>query len=236
MAKTKKVTSYSGWASGRCVVVGISGGIAAYKIPGLVNQLKYEGAEIHVIMTSHATKFITPMTLQVLSQNPVQVDMFETSDLGQIEHIDLADRADVLVVAPATANILGKVAGGIADDLLTSTIMSTTSPVLFCPAMNVHMYENQIVQENIQKLKKLKYRFVDPEVGALACGYEGRGRLADQDVMLRAIRRILDAPRTLSAAPIRSAFAKVADAPQPLWRRRASADTRRSASARRRVK
>lgn len=187
----KKIGPYSGWANGRCIVVGITGGIAAYKVPHVVNQLKYQGADVHVILTAHGAKFVTPVTLQTLSLNPVRTEMFDAGADWKMEHIDLADRAHLVVVAPATANLLGKVAHGLADDLLSTTIMSTRAPVLLCPAMNVHMYANPIVQENIRSLKKHGYHFLDPDEGDLACGYEGKGRLPESDVILRTIQRLL---------------------------------------------
>jgi phosphopantothenoylcysteine decarboxylase/phosphopantothenate--cysteine ligase len=177
--------------SGRTIIFGVTGGIAAYKAAGIVSRLKALGADVHVIMTRNATKFITPLTFRVLSGNPVAIDMFDPSHPHGTEHISLADMADIVVVAPATANIIGKVANGIADDLLSTVIMATRAPVLFAPAMNVHMYENPIVQGNIEKLKGYGYSFVGPEEGPLACGYEGRGRLAREEEIIKAIAEIL---------------------------------------------
>lgn len=163
----------------RCVVLGITGGIAAYKAADLVSRLKKMGADVKVIMTRSAAEFIAPLTLQSLSQNPVAMDMFEEPRSWEIRHISLAQSADVFVIAPCTANVIGKIAGGLADDLLTTTVMATKAPVLIAPAMNTNMYENPIVQQNIQKLTSLGYTFIAPESGRLACGDIGRGKLAD---------------------------------------------------------
>lgn len=188
------------------IVVGITGSIAAYKSAYLVSKLKQQGANIDVIMTENATKFITPLTFQTLSQNKVYMDMFGwdsagdcpsflkkkgTVPVGKMAHISLADKADLIIVCPATANIIGKIASGIANDLLSTTIMSTTVPVLFAPAMNDKMYNNKIVSGNIRKLKSIGYKFIEPETGLLACGYYGKGRLADIDKILNVIKLTL---------------------------------------------
>ena len=160
------------------VVLGITGGIAAYKACEIVSGLKKLNANVDVIMTRAATEFITPLTLQSISQNKVSIDMFQRPENWEIEHISLAKKADLLVIAPATANIIGKLANGIADDLLSTTALATKAPILIAPAMNTNMYTNPIVQENIEKLKKLGVGFVAPESGRLACGDVGEGRLA----------------------------------------------------------
>lgn len=177
--------------SGKRIVFGVTGGIAAYKAAGIVSRLRSMEADVHVIMTRNATRFVTPLTFKTLSGNPVAVDMFDPHHPHGTEHISLADMADIVVVAPATANIIGKVANGIADDFLSTVIMATKAPVLFAPAMNVHMYENPIVQGNIEKLKGYGYFFVGPEEGILACGYEGKGRMAKEEEIIRAIAEIL---------------------------------------------
>lgn len=174
------------------IVVGITGGIAAYKSAYLVSRLKREEASVDVIMTKNSTKFITPLTLQALSGNLVKTDMFEDiSSAWEIDHISLAKKADIVVIAPATANFLGKVACGIADDLLSTTIMATNAPVLFAPAMNSNMFKNPIVRENIEKLKKSGYIFIGPEKGMLACGDEGEGRLSDIEKIIEKIYQII---------------------------------------------
>lgn len=159
------------------VVIGITGGIAAYKACGIISYLKSEGANIDVIMTKNACEFITPLTIETLSGSKVITDMFKRSDYIEVEHISLANKADLFLIVPATANIIGKVANGIADDMLSTTIMATKSPVIFAPAMNNNMYENKIVQNNIEKLKSYGYKFIEPDVGKLACGYEAKGKL-----------------------------------------------------------
>lgn len=163
----------------KCVVIGVTGGIAAYKTLDIVSNLKKKNIDIHVIMTKSATEFVTPLSFQSLSQNQVTIDMFEEPRAWEIQHISLAKKADIMLVAPATANIIGKVANGIADDILSTTIMATKAPVVFAPAMNTHMYENPIVQGNIEKLKSYGYMFIEPASGRLACGDVGKGKLAD---------------------------------------------------------
>ncbi|MEW5820154.1 MAG: bifunctional phosphopantothenoylcysteine decarboxylase/phosphopantothenate--cysteine ligase CoaBC [Cyanobacteriota bacterium] len=162
---------------GKNIVLGITGCIAAYKTAELIRLLVKSGANVEVIMTESATRFITPLTLSTLSQNKVYIDMFEEPENYSIDHISLADKADIIIVVPATANIIGKVANGIADDLLSSTIMAARSPVFIAPAMNTNMWNNSIVQENINKLRVKGYYFINPESGDLACGYKGDGRL-----------------------------------------------------------
>jgi len=173
------------------VVLGITGGIAAYKAAELVRLLVSEGARVHVVMTAAACRFVTPLTFQTLSGNPVATELFSLVEESSIGHIALADRARVMVIAPATANTIGKISAGIADDLLSTVISATRAQVLLCPAMNVHMWENPIVQANIQRLRSLGYRFAEPGAGFLACGYEGKGRMAEPADILEDIRRIL---------------------------------------------
>jgi phosphopantothenoylcysteine decarboxylase/phosphopantothenate--cysteine ligase len=145
------------------------------------------GADVHVVMTESATAFITPLTLQTISRNPVSVRMFDPPGTWEVRHVSLADRADLVVVVPATANIIGKVSAGIADDLLSTAIMAAKAPVLFVPAMNVHMWENPILQNNIDRLRSFGYTFMEPAAGRLACGYEGRGRLPETESILELI-------------------------------------------------
>lgn len=166
------------------IVLGVTGGIAAYKACDIVSRLKKLGANIDVIMTKSATEMVGPHTFQALSQNPVIIDTFTTPRYWDIEHISLAQKADILLVAPATANIIGKVANGIADDMLSTTIMASTAKVVFAPAMNTKMYENKIVQQNIEKLVSLGYKFIEPDSGRLACGDIGKGKLADVDQII----------------------------------------------------
>lgn len=164
---------------GKCVVLGVTGGIAAYKAAELLRLLVKSGAEVHVVMTRSAQEFMTPLTFQTLSGNPVHTELFSLIQEQEIGHISLADRADLVLVAPATANLIGKVANGIADDLLTTTIMATRSKVLFAPAMNSNMWENPLYQGNHTKLEGLGYSFVEPAYGELACGWQGKGKLPD---------------------------------------------------------
>jgi phosphopantothenoylcysteine decarboxylase / phosphopantothenate---cysteine ligase len=168
---------------GRKIILGVTGGIAVYKAVELLRLLTKAGAEVHVVMTRGATEFVTPLTFQTLSGNPVHLELFNLISEQQIGHISLAERADLFVIAPATANFIGKVACGIADDLLTTTVMATKAPVLIAPAMNVNMYQNPIYKENEERLKKHGYLFVAPACGMLACGYEGEGKLQDPAVI-----------------------------------------------------
>lgn len=177
--------------NGKTIVLGITGGIAAYKSAKLVSKLKDLKADIFVIMTENATEFITPLTLQTLSQNPVYIDMFKLIEKTKIGHISLSKRGDIIVIAPATANIMGKIASGIADDLLTLTVMASTCPKLIAPAMHSNMYENQIVQQNIKNLEDLGYEFIGPETGKLASGDIGIGRLAKIEDIINKIIEIL---------------------------------------------
>lgn len=173
------------------IVVGITGGIAAYKACGIVSFLKSEGANVDVIMTTNACQFITPLTLETLSGNKVVTDMFDETDYIDVKHISLAKNADLFLIVPATANIIGKVANGIADDMLSTTIIATQAPVIFAPAMNNQMYENRIVQDNIEKLKRYGYKFIEPEVGNLACGYEAKGKLAKKKMIIESLKQSL---------------------------------------------
>ena len=182
---------------GKKIILGVTGGIAAYKAAELVRELVRSGAEVFVVMTRSAQAFITPLTFQTLSGNKVTTELFSLIEESEIGHISLADRAELLVIAPATANIIGKIAGGIADDMLTTIVMATKAPVLLAPAMNVHMWENPICQENIQRLRSRGFHFIDPEAGELACGYEGKGRLAEIPAIVEEIRSILS-PRDLA--------------------------------------
>jgi phosphopantothenoylcysteine decarboxylase/phosphopantothenate--cysteine ligase len=187
--------------NGKRIVLGVSGGIAAYKAVELLRLYVKAGAEVFVIMTESAQQFVTPLTFQTLSGNPVHTDLFNLYQEKEIGHISLADRADLFVVAPATANVVGKVASGIADDMLTTTLMATRAPVLFVPAMNVNMWENPIYRQNEEKLRGLGYHFMEPAVGSLACGWEGKGKLPDPQAILEESGRILG-PRDLEGETV----------------------------------
>ena len=173
------------------ILVGVTGGIAAYKSAGIVSLLKKKGYNVKVVMTENATKIIGPLTLETLSRNRIYVDMWDSNPHYEVEHISLADWADVVLIAPATYNIIGKVANGIADDMLTTVIsaVSVRKPVFFALAMNVNMYENPILKENINKLKSFGYRFIDAEEGLLACNYSAKGRMSEPENIVDEIER-----------------------------------------------
>ena len=170
------------------IVIGITGGIAAYKVCGIISYLKKQGANVYVIMTRNACEFITPLTIETLSGNKVTTDMFKRPDYIDVKHISLANRADLFLIVPATANIIGKVANGIADDMLSTTIMATRAPVIFAPAMNNKMYENPIIQNNLEKLKSYGYKIIEPPVGHLACGYDAKGKLPKNEEIIDYIK------------------------------------------------
>lgn len=175
----------------KTVVIGVSGGIAVYKCLDVISRLRKLGVNVNVIMTKSATEFVAPLSFQSLSQNYVVCDMFEDPKTWDVEHISLAKKADVFLIAPATANVIGKIANGIADDMLTTTVMATKGKVLIAPAMNTNMYENPIVQRNISILKELGYNFVEPESGRLACGDTGKGKLATPETIVNEVVNLL---------------------------------------------
>ena len=172
------------------VVLGISGSIGAYKAGDLVRQLKDAGYAVTCVMTQRAMKFIAPLTLQALSERKIYTDMFDLES-PQIIHTTLADHARLVIVAPATANIIGKFANGLADDLLSCILLATRAKILFAPAMNVHMWQHPTVQRNVTALKRLGLRFVGPDVGKLACGYEAIGHLAETEEIVRAAKQLI---------------------------------------------
>lgn len=182
------------------IIIGITGGIAAYKICDLIRLLKKDGFNVEAIMTKNATEFITPLTIQTLTGNPVHTELFNLINQSEIGHISLADRADLIVIAPATANIIGKLANGIADDLLTTTVLASKSEVLLVPSMNVNMWEHPVVRENIKKLQKY-YRVMEPAEGMLACGVYGSGRLPDVEDIFFEIKSIF-IPKILSGKKV----------------------------------
>ena len=199
--------------SGKKIVLGVSGGIAVYKACELVSRLKKLNADVHVIMTASAAKFVAPLTFQSLSLNQVAVDMFDTPNYWEIEHISLAKLADVIVIAPATANIIGKLANGIADDMLSTTVMATKAKVMIAPAMNTNMYENPVLKRNIKLLSELGYIMIPPTEGRLACGDVGKGKMAEPAVIEESIIDLLNpkqdmAGRTVlvTAGPTREAI------------------------------
>lgn len=187
---------------GKKVILGICGGISAYKSALVCRGLKKLGAEVIVVMTKAGTKFITPLTMETLSENEVVTELFPEKKMVGTHHITLADWADLVLIAPATANIIGKIKSGIADDILTTVVISTKSKVLFAPAMNVKMWDNPVVQENISFLKKLGYKFIEPGIGDLACGDFGKGRMAEPEDIIKNVIELLSEKKDLEGKTI----------------------------------
>ena len=176
----------------KTIVVGVTGGIAAYKACDVVSRLRKLGSGVHGIMTQSACEFVAPLTLQTLSNNFVIRDMFQDPKTWEVEHIELAKAADLFLIVPATANFIGKIASGIADDMLTTTVMATRAKCIIAPAMNTNMYSNPIVQDNIDKLRGLGYGFIEPASGLLACGDTGKGKLADVDTIIESVEEYFE--------------------------------------------
>ena len=172
---------------GKHILIGVCGGIAAYKIPDVISRLIKLGAQVKVVMTKAATEFVTPLTFQSMSQNPVACDMFAEPVAWEIRHISLAQWADVMLIAPATANVIGKLANGIADDMLTTVAMAVQKPIVLAPAMNTAMYENAAVQGNMRTLSERGVMLLEPDSGRLACGAVGKGKLVSTETMLEAV-------------------------------------------------
>lgn len=172
------------------IVLGVSGGIAVYKACALTSKLVQKGANVKVVMTKGATQFVQPLTFQAISRNPVYIDAFDEKNPKNIAHIDLADWADLVILAPATAHLLGKVANGLADDMLTTILLATQAPVYVAPAMNVHMYDHPAVKQNLKTLESYGYRFIEPGDGYLACGYVGKGRLEEPENIIAVIEKV----------------------------------------------
>ncbi len=185
--RKRSVTEEGKMLNGKKVLLCVTGGIAVYKAAALTSKLTQAGAEVKVILSESAAKFVTPLTFQALSRNDVYIDTFDEKDSKVIAHIDLADWADLVLIAPATANIIGKIANGIADNMISTTLLAATSPVWVAPAMNVHMYEHPAVQKNIETLHRFGYQFIEPNEGYLACGYVGRGRLEEPEKIVELI-------------------------------------------------
>lgn len=181
----------------KTIVIGVTGGIAVYKVCDLVSRLKKLDATVKVIMTRSAAKFVSPLTFQTLSAGKVYTEMFEYLDHWDVEHISIAKSADVFLVAPATANVIGKIRHGIADDMLTTTIMASTAPKVIAPAMNTNMYMNPVVQDNMKALKEMGYIFAEPDSGYLACGDEGAGRLTDNEKIIAKLEEVLNPQKPL---------------------------------------
>lgn len=171
----------------KTIIVGVTGGIACYKAVEVVNDLHKKGYDVHVIMTKNATEFVTPLTFQTLSHNQVITDMFDKVDKWDTEHISLAKAADIFVLVPCTANVIGKIANGIADDMITTTVMATKAPVIIAPAMNTQMLDNPIVKLNIDKLCSFGYTILPTQAGRLACGDLGSGKLLNWEAIVEAV-------------------------------------------------
>ncbi|CAM3610297.1 flavoprotein [Erysipelothrix anatis] len=173
----------------KTVILGVSGSIAAYKAADIVNRLNNSNVDVHVMMTQAAQAFITPLTLQTLSKNPVHFNVLEEKIATEIAHIDITKKADLLIIAPATANIIGKLANGVADDMLSTSVLALDTKVkkIIAPAMNQNMYGNPVVQKNLQQLKALGWLEIDPRTSLLACGDVGKGALADVDVIVQTV-------------------------------------------------
>lgn len=172
---------------GKTILLGIGGGIAAYKCYDLVRRLKEAGAEIHVLLTASAQQFVTPLTLQTLSGHPIHTNLFDLHEEGTIGHTTLASRADLVLIAPATANLIARFFAGMCDDIVTAVVCATKAPVMLAPAMNVHMWDNRITQRNIHGLKELGFHVIEPAEGKLACGDEGMGRLPEPEEIVREV-------------------------------------------------
>lgn len=175
------------------VLLGVTGSIAAYKAAEITSRLTKKNCSVDIILTESGSRFITPLTLQTLSKNKVYMDMFEEIIPSEVKHISLAKKADLVLIAPATANIIGKIAGGIADDFLSTVVMAAANrtPIYIAPAMNTEMYENPIVQENMERLAKRGYHFIEPKASLLACGDLGKGALADVDEIVDVVLKAL---------------------------------------------
>lgn len=180
----------------------MTGGIAAFKAAGLTSKLVQAGADVRVLMSEGAAKFVTPLTFQSLSRHHVYTDTFDEKEPQMVSHIDLAAWADAVIIAPATANIIGKLANGIADDMISTTLLATRAPIFVAAAMNVHMYEHPVVQENMDKLRSLGHRFIDPNEGFLACGYVAKGRMEEPEHIVEVVREYFSEDHILKGKKI----------------------------------
>ena len=187
---------------GKTVVLGVTGSIAAYKIAGLASMLVKQHADVTVLMTQNATNFINPITFETLTGNKCLIDTFDRNFQYSVEHVALAKRADVVLVAPASANVIGKIANGIADDMLTTTVMACRCKILISPAMNTNMYENPIVQDNLQKLRRFGYTVIEPDSGYLACGDTGRGKMPSEQTLFQWIEREIACEKDLAGVKV----------------------------------
>ena len=200
----------------KCILIGVSGGIAAYKINQLVSSLAKKGNDVHVLMTKEAEQFVTPLTFQTLSKNRVITDIFSLDEQPEVHHIALAGKADAFVIAPATANIIAKIANGIADDMLTSTFLAATCPKLVVPAMNTHMLENPVTQDNIEKCRRYGMHILDSAEGYLACGDIGKGRMPEADVIEDALSAVIETDRYLEGKNVLISAGPTSEAIDPV--------------------
>ena len=187
---------------GKTVILGVSGGIAAYKSASLASMLIKSGAKVHVIMTEHATNFIHPITFETLTRQKCLTDTFDRNFEFNVEHVELAKAADVIMIAPATANVIAKAAHGIADDMLTTTLLACKCPKIIVPAMNTRMYENPITQDNINTLKKYGMEVVTPATGYLACGDTGAGKMPEPEILFEHIVRAIAYPKDMEGKKV----------------------------------
>jgi phosphopantothenoylcysteine decarboxylase / phosphopantothenate---cysteine ligase len=188
--------------TGKKIVLGVTGGIAAFKAAALCSKLVQRGAEVRVIMTESATKFITGLTMQILSKAPVYTDTFDEKNPAVVAHIDLADWADLVLIAPATANTITKMAVGLGDDMLSTMLLATQAPIMVAPAMNVHMYSNPAVVRNMNELADRGVMFVEPGNGLLACGYVGKGRLEEPEEIVAVVQRYFEQAAAQASGPL----------------------------------
>lgn len=187
---------------GKTVVLGITGSIAAYKMANVASALVKEGADVHVVMTKNATNFINPITFETLTNNKCLVDTFDRNFQFHVAHVSLSQKADVMLIAPASANIIGKLANGIADDMLSTMTLAASCKIIVAPAMNTHMYQNRIVQDNLQKLSDYGFEIIKPAVGRLACAAVGEGKLPDEDILLEYIRREIEFDKDMTGLKV----------------------------------
>lgn len=182
---------------GKTVVLGVTGSIAAYKMANVASMLVKQGCEVHVVMTKNATNFINPIAFESLTNTKCLVETFDRNFQFHVAHVSLTDKADVMLIAPASANVIGKIAGGIADDMLTTTVMACQKPVIIAPAMNTKMYENPILQDNLNKLRRFGYEIIEPASGHLACGTSGAGKMPSEEVLVSYIERCISKGKDL---------------------------------------
>lgn len=188
--------------NGKTVVLGVTGSIAAYKMANVASALVKEGADVHVVMTKNATNFINPITFETLTNNKCLVDTFDRNFQFHVAHVSLSQKADVFMIAPASANIIGKLASGIADDMLSTMALAAGCKIIVAPAMNTHMYKNRIVQDNLDKLKKFGFEVIEPAAGRLACGDVGAGKLPDEEILLAYIRQEIQFPKDMAGLKV----------------------------------